>query len=70
MGKKNKQIIKLSSSFYNKKVIEKTKKEFDGFCKCDIKENKEYFLISVIPRESGFDTLHFEFANYALALMK
>ena len=36
----------------------------------EIKEDEEYFLISVVPKESDFDTLHFEFANYALALMK
>ena len=70
MGRKAQQTIKLNRSFYNKQVIEETKKEFNGVCKCEINEDEKYFLISVVPRESDVDTLHFEFANYALALMK
>ena len=35
-----------------------------------ILEYNNYFLVSIIPKESDLDALCFEFANYALALMK
>jgi hypothetical protein len=70
MREKEKHIIKLNRYFYNKQAIEETKKEFNGVCTCDIEETGGYFLVSVIPKESDVNTLHFEFANYVLALMK
>ena len=70
MDKKEKKIIKLNKYYYDGQAIEETKRKFKGICKCDIKETKEYFLISILPKESDFNVLHFEFANYVLALMK
>tara|TARA_B100000315_G_C14152186_1_gene396172 strand:- start:36 stop:248 length:213 start_codon:yes stop_codon:yes gene_type:complete len=63
-------VIKLNKSFYNRGAVEETKKKFIQLCECSIEEDGNYFLINIIPKKSKIDALHFEFANYALALMR
>ena len=59
--------IKLNKKFYNLKILKKTKRVFKDLCKCSIKESKEYFNINFISKEKN---IQFEFANYALSLIK
>ena len=70
MKKNEKYVIKLNKSFYYRRAIEETKKEFIKLCECKITEDEKYFLIDVIPKNSELNTLPFEFANYTLALMR
>ncbi|MBL7050531.1 hypothetical protein ISS04_00020 [Candidatus Woesearchaeota archaeon] len=66
---KNSVEIKLSKHFYGMKELEKTKKAFEGVCGCEIKEQKDYFDVYLVPKEKE-ENLELEFANYVLALMK
>ena len=61
--------LKLSKNFYGVKELEKTKKAFVDVCGCEIKEQKDYFDVYLVPKEKG-ENLELEFANYVLALMK
>jgi len=61
--------LKLNKKFYNKYAIEKTKKAFDKIIKSEYKENNNYFDISLTLKNNE-ENIKYEYANYALALMK
>jgi hypothetical protein len=62
-------MVKLNKKFYSKEAIFETKKEFKDVCECRIKEGNTYFNISIIAKGDQY-LLDFEFANYALSLMR
>ena len=64
------QTIKLNKYFYNVDSIKGTINAFKGICDSTLKEDENFFLISLIPKESDLESLPFEFANYALGLMR
>jgi len=61
--------IKLSEKFYNFEILKETKNAFNEICECKIEKKDKYFEVSLKSKEQE-DNLGFEFANYALALMK
>tara|TARA_Y100000310_G_scaffold315920_1_gene367061 strand:+ start:170 stop:382 length:213 start_codon:yes stop_codon:yes gene_type:complete len=70
MKKNKEQIIKLNKSFYTLNSIKATINAFEGICDAKVKEDKKKFLIYLVPKESDLNLLSFEFANYALGLMR
>ena len=66
----NQTIVKLNKLFYKKEAIKETILEFKKVCGCLVKEDDKYFLIYIKKKDKDLKKLNFEFANYALALMK
>jgi len=68
--KNNSIIIKFNKNFYRKKSVEETIKAYKKLCTATIKNQKNYFLIELYPKqkEINLKTISLEFSNYVLSL--
>jgi hypothetical protein len=60
--------LKLSKSFYNKKVILKASKDYDKLASIQIKELDEYIICIFNDCKTDLELVLKEFCNYLIAL--